>query len=1122
VSRGWHLGGVWYKRLLDLVGSPAGVAWHLARRGDDGPRFLLQYWEPAPPEREQDQLKHEHLQQVQGVGTLDPKLAHFGAEDGRLWFLQELEGEPLESLWPRLAPPQRASLLRHLETRVEASPFQRFLHPETIGLRKGRLIVPRVLGSAPRSLAELKAELAGIPSQGGDPGLCPWEAPPDLSSDCPRPIRGRSQEMTYLKSLMFGLKAGTSTERVVVVQGEEGLGKELLGAYAAAAAETEGIWVNGLDVLGEESPGRFLGRLLQGLIQGLEAEFYAQYPDVARTLAGRLGSFSFLRGLRKHTEELPEVEAAEVNAALTLLQFVQDHHPRLILLRGVDRASNPLLGLLKDLIRRSRLPWLLVGNNGGPTRTARPLLGPLSQDPDVAILNLKRLEDQDLRAALEDLLGPHDLPGSLAMAICRASLGNAGLMRNLLERALLEGSLVWEEGRWRPVPGRPISLAAHPGMLSEILLGRFRRLPPAASLTARLVALGDDSVSIGALGRAVGLAGDPLDEALQILQSGKFIQILDGRVSPCAPEIRDLALGGMAPSETKRLAQNLLKAIEEESRGPVLSVRLQSFASDAPTALARVMDAIDQPPPPPGEAEGIVRQTLALGPSPSQRARLWEFLSDAWVRSTIRGRVHPSQLKGRSPYEWALESIDRALKEEGEDAGPLTQRARAMRKKAFLQLQLRRIEQAESTARKAQDLLMDHLFHEEQTRLRLALGRGYFFRGHISQAARHLEEGRQLVERVEQRESHAERAGFLLGLGLIQMERGHFHGALGSLMGARRILEQGQDHRRLVDVLLGLGQTHFAMGQTREAGQCLAEAMDAALAQDDLELIAHCHQAQGMAASIEQDLGSALASLDKALEGYELLSDRNRASRASLWKARTLACLGEPLESEQLLLELACPKDSLSAQESCERLYLEAEVMEFRGSWVQAARVYQEAAECCRSFGLGWRETLARIRQIQALVRGRDPDTDTQWTQLEALREPVASAGSKWLDLEWQHAHAMLLTTSCGSSPSESLRAWGEVLATARELGRVALVLEACTQAACLLLQRREELGARAKIQEACSAFQELWSRVPSAFGPRFLGRSDLHHFRLAVESVGLETPHQLPPPVGHQTWDTA
>jgi len=1111
MSRGWNLGGVWYNQLLCLEASLGGPAWHLVRQGNDGPRFLLQYWEPSPLEHELDQLKHEHLQQIQAANPRDPLRTHFGVEEGRTWLLQELQGEPLGDQWLNFSQEQRSSLLATLERALEATPFGRFLHGEAIGLGAGRLTLPRVLGAAPRTFSELKASLEAMPCPEGGPQDCPWEAPPNLTLLGPLPIRGRIQELTYLKSLMFGQRAGSITERVVVIQGEEGLGKDLLAAYATAAAETEGIWVSGLDIRREESPGHFLGRLLQEIIQGTEAEFYAQDPEVARTLASHMECFSFLRGARKQVVPLPQVEAAELSGAIALLRFAQERHPRLILLRCVDRADNDLLALLKDLIRGSRLPWLLTANNGGPTRTARPLLGPLSQDPDVAILNLKRLEDLDLRATLEDLLQPHDLPEPLAQELCRASLGNAGILRNLLERAQLEGALVWEGGRWRAPQGKPLSLLANPEMLSEILTGRFRRLPPAPTLLARLLALGDDSVSLSALGCAVGLAGEPLEEALQALQNGKFVQVVDGRAFAASPQIRDLALGGLHPGEIKRLAKVLLKAIEEESRGPVLSVRLQSYASDAPTALARVMEAIEQPPPGPSEAEIIVRQTLALAPNPAQRARLWEFLADSWTRSTIRGRIRPSQLKGRSPYEWALASLDQALDGDDDtfDMDCLPQRARTLRKKAFLELRLRRMEQAEHTARRAQALLMDHLFHEEQTRLRLALGRGYFFKGHISKAVRHFEEGKLLVDRVEQRESHAERAGLLLDLGQIQLERGQFQGALASLCAAQRILEHDQDHRRLVGVFLTLGLTHLALGQPQLARQCQAKALGSAQAQDDIELIADCHLAMGIVSSLGQDLGNALGLLDRALEGYDLLNDRWRTCRALLWKARTLACLGDFLGAEHLLLELTCPGMPVSAQEEGEYFFIQAEILGFQGAWIDAARTYQEAAESCRGFGMVWRTLLAQVRRLQvlALLLETSPRSpEAEWSLLESLKGPIENSGSRWLELEWHYAHALLLSDPASSETqaSEAMRAWGEVLSGARELQHTALILDACAQGARLLLQLAEKLGARSKIQEAFSSLQELWSRVPEAYGQQFLSRSDLHRFRVTVESAGL------------------
>ena len=136
-----------------------------------------------------------------------------------------------------------------------------------------------------------------------------------------QPIRGRGQELTYLKSLMFGLSTPAPMERIVVLLGEEGMGLDLLGHWSAAAAETEGIWVRCFEVQHGEKAGVFLGRLLQSLLKGFEADLYARHPDTARALARRLSTFAFLRGGRRLAEDAP-LEPAELTAALQILEFV--------------------------------------------------------------------------------------------------------------------------------------------------------------------------------------------------------------------------------------------------------------------------------------------------------------------------------------------------------------------------------------------------------------------------------------------------------------------------------------------------------------------------------------------------------------------------------------------------------------------------------------------------------------------------------------------------------------------------------------------------------------------------------------------------------------------------------
>jgi hypothetical protein len=86
----------------------------------------------------------------------------------------------------------------------------------------------------------------------------------------------------------------------------------------------------------------------------------------------------------------------------------------------------------------------------------------------------------------------------------------------------------------------------------------------------------------------------------------------------------------------------------------------------------------------------------------------------------------------------------------------------------------------------------------------------------------------------------------------------------------------------------------------------------------------------------------------------------------------------------------------------------------------------------------------------------------------------------------------------------ESLQAWSEVQAAARDLLFPVQVLDASTEGAQLLLSRGEKLGARARMQDAFPSFQQIWARVPESHGAAFMGREDMHRFRQTVEAVGL------------------
>ena len=1119
MDRGQRLGAHAYAEVGVLPGweLSQGCGFSVVRREGDGRRCLLQLWEPRPAERVLDTLRAEFLARFSQAEAMDTGPSHFGFDAERVWFLQELAGTPLLRLWAETDGAGRADLKTRLLALSSVSKVPRLLWPEVVGLRPGRILAPRVLGERVPDPAFCLGALDEVELPEADqPGPRPWEDPPDLADTTGVPTRGRALELTYLKSLMFGLSSPIPMERVALLLGEVGLGHERLCDWAAAAAETEGIWVSNLEAHPYESAGAFLERLVQDLISGLEAELYAELPTVARALSRRMATFAFLHGGRRTDASERRLEATEVDAAVLAMAFAQARHPRLVLLRRLEQAAPEVHELVRDLVQATKLAWLLSSRGHGQAEGLKSCTTALRNHPEAGTMVLDRLEDEHLVAVLGDLLGAHELPAPLVRELCTACLGNPGLMQRFLELAQASGALVHQRGRWIHPPEVPFKVEMQQDMVQGVLAGRLLRLNGAALALVRYLALADMPLALHTLGRAMGVDADAAEEALRTAVSAKLAEGLDAGGSIASAQVRDLALAKMPPNEVVRCARVLLKVLEEEGGKPGLSVRLQSFALDPATALSQVIHAINVEFPGPLVARRIVDEALKLMPSPRQEARLWEFLSDNLGSTLEMDRLSSHGAKGRSPFDLALEALNRAIEAlgDGSAAGePDPQGARLQRKKGQLELRLRRFAAAAISLGESTRLLADHPFHPEQPRLSLAVGRLHLAQGQGSKGIRAFEEGLRLLAQKPAVE-HVDQVDLLLELGHAQGQRAFFQGALETLLNAKRLLEHSGDRRRLVGALSHLGMVYQGMGQTDAAGECLKEAFGLARLLDDVELLASCQLQMGIYRSCQQFTGAALAHLDSAYQGFATLGDQGMATQAQAWKARTLAVLGDPVLAELLLFQAsAVPPETLTPMEKGDRVMLEGEIAACKEAWGDARRHFQAAANRFAESGLSWRERMARIKLIQAEARGpAGPEAlKSAWIRLEGLKGPVEASGSRWLELEWHRAHALVL---CQSGSDEgviagALQAWGEVLTGAREMKFPALALEASARCTQLLLDRGERLGARSRAQDAAAAFLEIWAKVPGSHEQSFLGRRDIQAFRATAEKAGM--PFSLP-----------
>jgi tetratricopeptide (TPR) repeat protein len=721
-------------------------------------------------------------------------------------------------------------------------------------------------------------------------------------------------------------------------------------------------------------------------------------------------------------------------------------------------------------------------------------------------VGVNRLEDEDLRQVLDDLLGPHELPVPFRDELITQSLGNPGLLRNLLELAQQAGALSWDEHRWVLVAGHPSPPKAQDDLMRQIFLGRLQRLTPAAATLVRLLAVAEQSLPTDSLGRLLGLQGDALEDAIQGALGSRLMLVQQGQARIPDTTWRDLVLGHTSPSELKRLARALVAVLQEQ--GASCSLALRALASDEDTALANTLASLDLAPPgPPASVSRLVGQALELKPTPLEAARLYEHLADAWTLGSAEGP--PS---GPPPAQRALEALQQATHLLGRVSRAETDlliEARLFRKQAQILLRLRHPAEAHEALMAAAERLADHPLHPEQPRLRLALGQLHLLLGHHTKGIRALEEGLQVHGGTKPLPQ--DQAPIMLALGQAMGAQSQFQRASSLLQSAQRMLEHGQDFRSLVPVQIALGQVRLAQGQTETCVALLQEALQTARMQGDLALQAQGHLALGVVRSLQQFLGPALSHLDRSLVRAQRIGASSLLALIQIWRARTLAALGDPIAADHAQFQaLALQQGLQTPEEVGDHLVLQGEVARFRSAWKDAARLYKAASDHFESTGLLWRQRLAQLRYAQAVARDalhtHHEAPEQGWAILENLKGPVEGSGSRWLDLEWQRAHALLLSTVPATEPvvQEALHAWSEVQTAAREIQFPAQVLEANTEGALLLLQQGERLGARARIQDAFPSFQQLWTRLPDSHESGFMGREDLHRFRQTVEAVGL------------------
>lgn len=314
-------------------------------------------------------------------------------------------------------------------------------------------------------------------------------------------LRGRLAPLGVLEQAVSALWAPGASGRAVWLSGESGAGKSrLVGALVSEmAAKGTLVLVGGCKALQTAGAPVPTGIPLELFAEPLReiAESALRDPELGAQVAGPL---ALLRpwlsalGPAGPAASLPSVDSAAAarhqlySAVCDLLDAWLGNRPALIVLDDLQWADELSVGTLSVLLRRLAIrPWLVLGlmrAESDDTHLARVL-------PHGQALRLSRLDEDDVRAMVCDMLGQPDAPEPLLAWVEWHAGGNPLFVGECLRAAASAGVLTLVDGRWAfgTEAARDLDSLPVPAALEALVGARLEPLSPAALQVARAAAV---------------------------------------------------------------------------------------------------------------------------------------------------------------------------------------------------------------------------------------------------------------------------------------------------------------------------------------------------------------------------------------------------------------------------------------------------------------------------------------------------------------------------------------------------------------------------------------------------------------------------------------------------------
>ena len=494
----------------------------------------------------------------------------------------------------------------------------------------------------------------------------------------------RDSELQAVSRLLAN--AGAGRGRLLVVEGQAGLGKSTLIDQLEALAISDGFVVL-------RAAGRELEQALGwGVARALFEPWLLARPlgDREDLLAGPASSASLLLGPEGEVGELPasEVSFGILHGLFWLTARIAESQPTLLVVDDAHWADEPSLRLLAYLlgrIRDQRVGLLVAARSGEPG--AGGVLTQLSAERDVAVCELAPLSATAVRTLVRARLPPAE--ESFCARCWELTAGNPLGVREVLAAIVEESAEVTE-----PDLDAVAERAAR--ALSRSVLRRLAALPPDARALADAVAVFEGGVE---LARAAALAGlepaaalaaadelsrvdilaaeDPLSFTHPLLRAAVYGALSRRRKAHMHRRAAAVLLAAHGPSE--QIAAHLLEvppAADGEVAAALRAAAGRAMAHGVPASAARYLERAIREPASDADRAAMLAE---LGRAEASFAphRAIEHLGAAiGIAAEPRQRATLALELGRAMHdagrpEDACAAFERGIVELGDDGGEL-------------------------------------------------------------------------------------------------------------------------------------------------------------------------------------------------------------------------------------------------------------------------------------------------------------------------------------------------------------------------------------------------------------------------------------------------------------------